>query len=170
MDRGESARALFLGLLADVFVTTVGGVAAVIGVAVVLTLAGAQQALQEQALLASLPLLIIEMVFGPTCTMLGAYVTATLAPTEKLRHALGMGFLSVLTSLVMMAFSPRQGSIWSYVASCLLLMPAALLGGYLGTVLGQPKKLFTRFLLAASGLTFLYAVALGCAAVLAVRS
>ena len=170
MDRGISAKALFLGLLADVFVTTVGGALAVIGVTVVLTLAGAQQTLQEPTFLASLPLLIIEMVFGPACTVLGAYVTATLAPTEKLRHALGMGFLSVLTSLVMMAFSPRQGPIWSYVASCLLLMPAALCGGYLGTVLGDPERLLKRFLLAAFSLTLLYAAALGCAAVLVGRS
>lgn len=167
MDRGVSVRALFLGLLADVSVTTIGSMAAVIGVTMVLTLAGAQQALQEQAFLVSLPLLVIEMIFGPACTVLGAYVTATLAQGEKLRHALGMGFLSVLTSLVMMAFSPRQGPIWSYVASCLLLMPAALFGGCLGTVWGKPEKLWTRFLLAASGLTFLYAVALGCAAMLA---
>lgn len=165
MDRWISVKALLIGLLVDVLGTTIGGGAAAIAATIGLSLLGAQQALQDEAFLASSVLLAIETAFGLAFTVLGAFVTAAIAQVEKIRHALGMGFLSVLTSLTLIAFQPRHEPSWTYGISCLLVLPAALLGGYLGTALGKTKGLFERVLLMTAILALLWAVGLGLTAV-----
>lgn len=161
MERKTNGKALLIGLIVDVAGTYVGANTAALAAVIGLSLFRSAQALADKAFTNSLALLLIELAFGLSFTVLGGYATATIAETEKLRHALGMGFLSVLVSLALMAFSPRQGPAWTYIAGCLLSLPVALLGGFLGSVLGKKKRLFEHILLSASILTFLWAVALG---------
>jgi hypothetical protein len=57
-----------------------------------------------------------------------------MAPADPLRHALVVGLLSLVMA-ALMATSPRQGpeaAWWVELVGYLLVVPAALIGGWLG--------------------------------------
>lgn len=157
-----SLRALVLGWLADFGGTTIGMFLASLGVGVFLAAVGVDIARVEKVFAGSVPSTIVNLVFGLAFTALGGYVTARLAWTEKLRHALGMGFMSELTGFAYMILTPRTAPLWYYLLSTTFTLPVALLGGFLGMKLGRPegghpKYLFRQILLTTVILAFLLA-------------
>lgn len=158
-----SLRALVAGLLVDVGATLLGSQAALLVVWISLAVAGRDVVAVQQELNASMTFAAILMFFGCSCTALGAYATARIAPMEKMRHALGMGFISVVYSLLQILVVPYDAEVqplWFTGLGLLLCLPAALLGGYLGTIGGRPERLFRQLLRLAAYLTLALTIAL----------
>ncbi len=152
-----TVKALAIGLLVDVTGTEVGTFVAYLIFGAVWLGTGHKLEAATKLLADSILAAVAYLVFGLLCTMLGAYVTARLAEREKLRHALGMGFLSELISLAMILFSRDSTPTWYLMLASVLVLPAALVGGYFGTILRRPRLLMTQVLAATSVLVCLLA-------------
>jgi peptidoglycan/LPS O-acetylase OafA/YrhL len=61
---------------------------------------------------------------------IGAYVTALLAGRAEMKHALGLGALSIAMSIVSMIKYADEQPLWYSIALMFLAIPAALVGGY----------------------------------------
>jgi hypothetical protein len=73
--------------------------------------------------------LLLTMVYVAITAIAGCYLTARLAPRDPMKHALILGLLGVITQAAMWAFGPQQAPTWFYIASLLLVMPYAWIGG-----------------------------------------
>ncbi len=71
----------------------------------------------------------ILLFVGFSFTFLGGYIAALIAKTDELKHALLVGVLSLMTSLLLTSVISPQGSIYYLIA--LFVIPFAVLGGYL---------------------------------------
>lgn len=125
-------RALLLGLFTDIAGTECGMFLAVMLAAPILQAFGLDLQRMDRFFSRSPLSFGANILFGLSFTALGGYLTAELARSEKLRHALGMGFLSELINLARMAATPRTAPNWFYLAFAVFTMPAALLGGQIG--------------------------------------
>lgn len=61
---------------------------------------------------------------------IGGYVTALLAGRAELRHALGLGALSIAMSIVEVLKYPGEQPLWYSIALMFLSIPSALIGGH----------------------------------------
>ena len=61
---------------------------------------------------------------------IGGYVTALLAGRSEMKHALGLGALSVAMSIVSRLQYPGDEPLWYSIALMFLAIPGALAGGY----------------------------------------
>ena len=61
---------------------------------------------------------------------IGAYVTAALAGRSEMKHALGLGALSIAMSIVSMIKYAGEQPLWYSIALMFLAIPAALAGGH----------------------------------------
>lgn len=61
---------------------------------------------------------------------IGAYVTALLAGRSEMKHALGLGALSIAMSIVSMVKYAGEQPLWYSIALMFLAIPSALVGGY----------------------------------------
>lgn len=77
----------------------------------------------------SVPLLLGTMAYVAVYAVFGCYVTARLAPSRPMLHALVLGALglafNVMGTIAMWSTAPA----WYHTASLLLVMPYAYLGG-----------------------------------------
>lgn len=80
-----------------------------------------------QALLARGDFLLASLVIGLGCSTLGGYVAARTAGQDLYLHAGLVGLASLLFGLV----AGTSGPFWFNVAGFVLVLPAALYGGYL---------------------------------------
>lgn len=77
----------------------------------------------------SLPILCASLVYVAVFAVFGCYVTARLAPDRPMGHALVLGALGLLFSLVMMPQAWNTVPAWYNILSLLLVMPYAWIGG-----------------------------------------
>jgi hypothetical protein len=81
------------------------------------------------------PLFVLAFAYRALYTVLGCYLTARMAPDRPMRHALILGSVGFLVSLVGLAFTwskgPEFGPKWYPVAIALSALPLAWLGGAL---------------------------------------
>ena len=70
-----------------------------------------------------------RVVFG----VMGCYLTARLAPSNPMRHALAQGLLGVVicTAAVVGTWNKNLGPHWYPIALAVISLPCAWLGGYL---------------------------------------
>jgi len=61
---------------------------------------------------------------------IGAYVTAMLAGRAEMKHALGLGALSIAMSILSILKYPGDQPLWYSIALMFLAIPSALVGGY----------------------------------------
>jgi len=61
---------------------------------------------------------------------IGAYVTALLAGHDEMKHALGLGALSIAMSILSMILYPGEQPLWYSIALMFLSIPATLAGGW----------------------------------------
>jgi len=71
------------------------------------------------------------MLIGTLCTVLGGYVSAGLASRDYLRHAFATGLLVLVYQFYMDIRFPQQHEAWFQAFSHLVVIPAAMLGGWL---------------------------------------
>lgn len=79
--------------------------------------------------------LLTALVFGTATTVLGGYVTARMARQLPLLNALALGVLAVGIGVVLSG--PGGSPLWFDALGYLIVIPAAILGGYLGRRAGS---------------------------------
>lgn len=128
---GYSVRAIILGLLVDVVATNVAVVVVSIAAAAVLMQGGESTYAITQILQQSTSYQGMLIAIGVGGSVFGGYVTARVAQRCELRHAAATGIASILLSLVLLALLPDGQPQWALAAGLIVILPSALLGGYL---------------------------------------
>lgn len=86
-------------------------------------------ALQVGALLGhALPARLFMMAYTTLSVAAGGYVTAWIARSAKVWHAVIMGAIEVALTVYAMFKLPHQAPLWSWLMGMVLLVPAAWLG------------------------------------------
>ena len=131
MNEAQSPRRLgrsLVALLAGMF----AGILLSLGTDYVLHAIGLFPALGQPV---SGPLLLLATVYRTVYGVLGAYIAARLAPNQPMMHALVLGMLgfvvSIIGAVVTWNMGPAYGPHWYPVALVVLAIPTAWLGGKL---------------------------------------
>ena len=121
---GRSLLALLAGMLVGIVLS--------IGTDVLLHAIGVFPALGEPV---SSPLLLLATVYRTVYGVISSYVAARLAPSQPMTHALVLGMLGFVVSIVGAVVTwnkgPAFGPHWYPVALIVLAIPTAWLGGKL---------------------------------------
>lgn len=121
---GRSFLALLAGMLASIILS--------IGTDVSMHAIGLLPALGEPA---SSPMLLVATLYRSVYGVIGSYIAARLAPSQPMTHALILGFLGFVVSLIGAVVTwnkgPAFGPHWYPVALIVLALPTAWLGGKL---------------------------------------
>ena len=118
----------FLALLAGIFV----GILLSLGTDVLLHLIGLWPSLGQPM---SNPMLLLATAYRTVYGVISSYITALLAPSQPMTHALILGFVGLAVSIVGAVATwnnvPSLGPHWYPVALVVLALPTAWLGGKL---------------------------------------
>ena len=121
---GRSLIALLAGMLAGIVLS--------IGTDVALHVIGLFPALGQPV---SSPLLLLATAYRTVYGIVGSYIAARLAPSQPMMHALVLGMLGFVVSIVGAVVTwnkgPAFGSHWYPVALIVLAIPTAWVGGKL---------------------------------------
>jgi hypothetical protein len=79
----------------------------------------------------NLALLCLTTVYVAVFATVGCYLTARLAPSHPMRHALILGALGLIVSLITTAKMWNTAPAWYNIVNLVLVMPYAWLGGRL---------------------------------------
>jgi len=126
-------RAVWTGATVDIagslVMSTIVGIAAITGMLV--------RGESAETIVADLPasqaLLIFVAAGGLLMSLAGGYVAANIANAGHLRHALWAGLLSTLLNIAMVWLVGDSGPFWLTGTTMLLIVPCAILGGWLAT-------------------------------------
>lgn len=124
-DRAISIKAILIGLGVIVLGVAIGGTAIALLFGTVTPIDGAAPGL------IGLGPYITSLILGLGVTVYGALVAARRAGFRELVHAGIVGVLSMLIGLAVLLSPWPAGPIWFVVASAVLTLPCALLGGEL---------------------------------------
>ena len=128
-----SVVAVIIGTAVDIIATMIAG-AVLIGVVANnagMPLEWLDQQTIERMISESLALQIAGIFIGSCCTALGSYVAVRFAGHSWLSHSLGTGILSGVAGILMTAFTSTTAPGWDLIVSVCLILPSALLGGYI---------------------------------------
>ncbi|MEK6528064.1 MAG: hypothetical protein AABZ36_04175 [Nitrospirota bacterium] len=127
--RKINIKAIFIGWLVDTVGTVIAGF--IIGIIAAVFLAakdfGADQIAEELSNSAAVQKAAIFIEF--TLTFIGGYVAALIAKEDEIKHAVLVGVLSLVSSLIITAAMQQQDPMMYLVS--LFILPFAVLGGYL---------------------------------------
>lgn len=76
-------------------------------------------------------LLIFALVYNFIFSAAGGYLTALIARRVELKHALALGALHFLLSLLSAVQFTETAPVWWHIAALALIIPAVVFGGYL---------------------------------------
>jgi hypothetical protein len=76
-------------------------------------------------------ILLTMTVYVGAFAIVGSYITARLAPAHPMRHALILGALGLITSLILTLRVWEVNPAWFNILNLVLIMPYAWLGGRL---------------------------------------
>lgn len=138
--RGASVLAVVAGLLSDIALTQLLGVAGSIAALGQLACQGVSAADAQRFIEASSLFAGGMTVLGTAATAAGGCVAGLMAPDAPLRHGLVVGILSLAYSAAMMALTAGAVNaggepLWLTIAGAIAVVPAAALGGRLGAML-----------------------------------
>ena len=135
MQVGINVKAVAIGVAVDWIGTMV--VSTVIGTVagILLAVRGASLEQLPTQLAGSVSFLLTSGFFGLLCTAAGGFVAAHIARGKEMRHAFAMGVFSLLSGLLVAAIASDPSPLWYRLIFSLLVIPCALLGGYLRTVM-----------------------------------
>lgn len=126
-------KAIIAGLLIDIAGSVGFGILTGVVVAVIAGAGGNTSSEFITALQANVYLKAFGLVEGTLFTGLGAFVTAQMSGPEGIRNALAMGTLSLLFGIVFAVIMPDKTPEWLVIIGMILTIPAAYIGGRLGT-------------------------------------
>jgi hypothetical protein len=78
-------------------------------------------------------MLLIALIYRAIYTVLSGYVTAALAPNRPLNHALTLGVIGVVVTIIasIANWNKASGNAWYPIALIIITLPCAYLGGRL---------------------------------------
>jgi hypothetical protein len=79
----------------------------------------------------NLAILCLSTIYVGVFATVGSYIAARLAPAHPMRHALILGALGLVFSLIMVSKTWNMAPAWYNILNLLLVMPYAWLGGRL---------------------------------------
>jgi len=88
-----------------------------------------QNGVLPQGALFDTGLLLLALLYRSIYSVLGAYVTARLAPQRPIRHAIALGLLGIFVSGLGAYVGQDLGPAWYGLALVLVSLPLAWLGG-----------------------------------------
>jgi len=108
-------------------------VAVIAGCAIFAVSAGALFALSGQDAHgeASVPFMVLAVVYGVAFALLGGYVSGWIASRAPFTHGLIVAGILALGAGISLIVTVSKGAIWSQVTALTAMAPAAALGGYL---------------------------------------
>jgi hypothetical protein len=74
-------------------------------------------------------MIILVLIYRSIYTVIGAYLTAKLAPANPMRHAIILGTIGVILSFMGIFASAGKAPMWFPVTLTILTLPCAWLGG-----------------------------------------
>src|SRR4030042_3054503 len=137
--RRFSLKAVIIGLLVDIIGTTIIGV--LIGIIAGIIIATSVVSPEEigEKFSNFTVFKIVLLLNGLFFSAFGGYLAARIAKISELKHSFITGVLSVLTGILFLLIMPEMTTLdWSQIASLLLTIPFALIGGYVRMF--NPKK------------------------------
>ncbi len=130
MMKDLSIKAIIIGLLVDI-----GGTFAfsfVVGIiSVAVFLATGRDVKELEAIATTQGFLIPSLIAGLLFTSLGGFVAAHIAKKAEMKNAFVLGILSLAFGLGTTVLMPDPATGWYDITGVLLIIPFALLGGYL---------------------------------------
>jgi len=88
-------------------------------------------AFNETGTTTDVPMLLLMAAYVAVYAIVGCYLTARLAPNHPMRHALILGALGLILSLIVTASLWGTAPAWFHTVNLLLVMPYAWIGGRL---------------------------------------
>lgn len=135
-DRRISALAIFLGFVASLGISYLGGIA--INVAVAATLLAQRASLEQvQATLEGPAIQVFSLLLGLGSTLIGGYLAGQVAGCRQTLHGGTVGVLSLVTGrllswLLLGTFSINSMNLYAII-TFLSVVPMAMLGGWLAS-------------------------------------
>jgi hypothetical protein len=80
---------------------------------------------------ASLTFMVLSTLYGAFFAAVGGYVAAWIAGWREFEHAVALALLIDLTALGSLVAVLGKGSVWSNIATVLVMAPTVLLGGWI---------------------------------------
>jgi hypothetical protein len=127
-ERKFNIKAIVIGLLVDTVGSFIFGILVSVAAVIILTSKGFTEEQITGELTNSRMFMNILLFSGFSFTFLGGYVTAFVAKEEELKHALFMGIVSFIISLLFTVVQANE-PVWYFIT--LFIIPFAVLGGYL---------------------------------------
>lgn len=83
--------------------------------------------------------ILIIIIYRSAYEVIGAFITASQAPSSPMRHALILGGIALFLSILGIK-SEDEEPVWYAVSLIVLALPTAWLGGYLWKVKHKPQN------------------------------
>lgn len=123
-------KAILIGWVVDV----VGTLIAILVIGLIAGIIFTAQGLAEEEIVdqfnKSPSIQLVSLLIGFLITAFAGYMTAFIAKREEIKHALVFGLLSLLTGVLMIFVFPQPIPAWSLILGIVIIVPAALIGGY----------------------------------------
>lgn len=82
---------------------------------------------------------LLFFLIGIMITILAGYVAGRNAKVEEIKHAAIVGIISNILGIFLFISSAGKSPIWYYISSIILVIPAAMLGGYCSRKVNKKK-------------------------------
>jgi hypothetical protein len=128
---GSTWKAVGLGVLADVCATLLGSIVLFFVLGSVMVSRGASPADLDANLMDSDLTVLLGLVLGLGCTVLGGYVAARVANQREYYHGLLTGIAVLALGEILLSVWPDGTSLALRIIQDFLVIPAALFGAHL---------------------------------------
>ncbi len=128
-ERKLNIKAIIIGWLVDTVGSFIAGIFIGIIAGIIMATKGISPDQMAEELSSSKAFYNISLFVGFSSTFLGGYIAALIAKADELKHALIVGILSLITSVLFFSITQTTEPNWQLIS--LFVIPFALLGGYL---------------------------------------
>jgi MFS family permease len=128
-ERKLNIKAIIIGWLVDTVGSFIAGIFIGIIAGIIMATKGISPDQMAEELSSSKAFYNISLFVGFSFTFLGGYIAALIAKADELKHALIVGILSLITSVLFFSITQTTEPNWQLIS--LFVIPFALLGGYL---------------------------------------
>ncbi len=128
-ERKLNIKAIIIGWLVDTVGSFIAGIFIGITAGIILVTKGISPEQIAEELSSSKAFQNFSLFVGFSFTFLGGYIAALIAKADEIKHALIVGVLSLITSVLFFSITQTTEPNWQLIS--LFVIPFALLGGYL---------------------------------------
>lgn len=131
-----SFKAILIGSLVDI----VGSIFIGISIMIAVGLATAIQGVNYLDFIRSFEMRIIVFFIGTLITILSGYVAGRISKFKEVKHALFVGIISEVMGIIDLISGPSTLPSWYIISSIVVVIPAAMLGGYWAKILNERNR------------------------------